>query len=248
MKNVSRRAFAKSRVENSSHAAIPSAWCIAFPGDSMKDSACGRFEMCLRQSFRSTVVIASALICFLAHPVAGQTPGPFLATDGVNIRNGHGTGDIVPLRGVNLGGWLVMEGWMCPMDTGSHTDMYSLISTLDARVDVGTNVEQSLIRTYQYNWITANDLQNIRNMGMNVIRVPVWWGNFETLAGVWRPDAFDRLGWIVSNAWERGIYTIIDMHGCVGGQSTSADTGQMNLNQYFGSASDQAQTAIIWSN
>jgi len=23
-------------------------------------------------------------------------------------------GDIVPLRGVNLGSWLLMEGWMCP--------------------------------------------------------------------------------------------------------------------------------------
>jgi endoglucanase len=212
----------------------------------MKDSTCGRSETCLRWSFCLTRVIASALICFLAYSAKGQTTDLFLSANGVNVRNGHGTGDVVPLRGVNLGGWLVMEGWMCPMDTGSHTDMYSLTSTLDN--NFGTNIEQSLIRTYQYNWITANDLANIRKMGMNVVRVPVWWGNFETLAGVWRADAFDRLDWVVSNAWERGIYTVIDMHGVVGGQSTSASTGQMNQNQYWNSTADQNATATIWSN
>jgi endoglucanase len=212
----------------------------------MKDSTCGRFQMRLLRSFRLTQVIGSAVICFLAWTAGGQTPGPFLAANGVNVRNGNGTGDIVPLRGVNLGGWLVMEAWMCPMDSGSETDMYSLTSTLDTRF--GVTVEQDLIRTYQYNWITTADLTNIRNMGMNVVRVPVWWGNFETLAGAWRPDAFDRLDWVVTNAWQRGIYTIIDMHGVVGGQSTSESTGQTGLNQYWGNSSDQAQTAVIWSN
>ncbi|MBC8105615.1 MAG: hypothetical protein H7Z14_03415, partial [Anaerolineae bacterium] len=35
----------------------------------------------------------------------------FLKTNGRNIRTAHGTGDIVRLRGVNLGGWLLHEAW-----------------------------------------------------------------------------------------------------------------------------------------
>jgi endoglucanase len=174
------------------------------------------------------------------------TADSFLKANGLNIRNGHGTGDIVPLHGVNLGAWLLMEGWMCPMDSGSSPDCYSAISELDSRFGVAT--EQSLIRTYQYNWITTADLDKIRALGMNVIRMPFWWANVETLSGAWRADAFDRMDWTVSNAWQRGIYTIIDFHGIPGGQTGNQDTGQQNQNAYWTSTSDQAQTAMIWSN
>ncbi len=171
---------------------------------------------------------------------------PFLKANGLNIRNGHGSGDIVPLHGVNLGAWLIMEGWMCPMDSSGLPDNYSVIQTLDSRFGVTT--EQSLIRTYQNNWIMTNDLDKIRALGKNFVRVPFWWGDVETLSGTWRTDAFDRMDWVVSNAWQRGIYTIIDFHGVPGGQSTSQDTGQQNQNSYWTNTADQAQTALIWSN
>ena len=53
-------------------------------------------------------------------------------------------------------------------------DNYSVIQTLDNRFGVAT--EQSLIKTYQNNWITTNDLDNIKALGMNYIRLPFWWG------------------------------------------------------------------------
>ena len=171
---------------------------------------------------------------------------PFLKTNGINIRNGRGAGDIVPLHGVNLGAWLLMEGWMCPMDSGTLADNYSVIQTLDSRFGVTT--EQSLIRTYQTTWITTNDLDNIRALGKNLVRVPIWWADVQSLDGTWRADAFDRLDWVVSNAWQRGIYTLIDFHGVPGGQSSSQSTGQENLNQYWTSTSNQNATASIWSN
>jgi endoglucanase len=171
---------------------------------------------------------------------------PFLKANGRTIRNGHGSGDIVQLHGANLGAWLLIEGWMSPMDSSGLPDDYSVISKLDSLYGVAE--EQFLIRTYQYNWIVTNDLDNIRALGMNLIRVPFWWADVETLNGTWRADAFDRLDWVVSNAWQRGIYTVIDFHGVPGGQSTSQDTGQENQNAYWTSAADQAATAMIWSN
>lgn len=38
----------------------------------------------------------------------------FLKADGPVLRNRSGTGDVVALRGTNLGGWLLQEGWMSP--------------------------------------------------------------------------------------------------------------------------------------
>jgi endoglucanase len=170
-----------------------------------------------------------------------------LHASGTNIVNASGT--TVQLKGLNLGGWLVMEPWMCPADSGGLPDTYSIITELDSRF--GVAAEQSLITTYQTNWITTADLDNIKNGGFNCVRVPVWWGNFysitNTTSSGWRSDAFTVLDWLVTNCASRGIYVVIDMHGVVGGQSTSDDTGQQNQNQYWTSSVDQGETAYMWT-
>src|SRR3984885_8474889 len=156
----------------------------------------------------------------------------------------HASGQAVQLQGVNLGGWFIMEKWMCPLDSGSLPDTYSVIQMLDQRFGVAT--EQSLIKTYQQSWITATDLDNIKAAGFNLVRVPVWWGQFYPLNNIsnsgWRSDAFTELDWLVNAAAARGLYVIIDMHGVVGGQSTSDDTGQQNNNSYWTNGNDQGNT------
>jgi endoglucanase len=179
-----------------------------------------------------------------AESVQSVTSSSFLRTSGTSIVNG--SGQTVQLRGVNLGSWLIMEGWMSPMDSSGLPDEYGVIQTLDNHF--GVSEEQSLLKTYQQNWITLQDIENIKAEGFNVIRVPVWWGDFETLQGQWRSDAFQELDWLVNTAGSMGIYTIIDMHGVVGGQSTSDDTGQANLNNYWTSAYDQQQTDLLMEN
>lgn len=195
---------------------------------------------------RRYVVVAIALLVLSSYGAgfAQAQSLPMLHTNGTNIVDANG--NKVSLRGVNLGGWLLIETWMTPADTSGLPDNFSIIQTLDNRFGVAT--EQSLIKTYQQSWITTADLDNIRAEGMNVIRVPVWWANFETLNGQWRSDAFAMLDWVVSQAAARGIYTIIDMHGVVGAQSTSQDTGQQNLNAYWASSADQTATNQIMMN
>lgn len=169
-----------------------------------------------------------------------------LHTSGRSIVNA--SGQVVQLQGVNLGGWFIMEKWMCPLDSGSLPDTYSVIQMLDQRFGVAT--EQSLIETYQQSWITSTDLDNIKAAGFNLVRVPVWWGMFYPLNNVsnsgWRSDAFTVLDSLVSEAGARGIYVIIDMHGVVGSQSTSGDTGQQNTNTYWSNSNNQGNTAYMW--
>jgi len=190
---------------------------------------------------------ASALIWLSASPARGTPPDPFLEANGLNIRNGHGAGDIVPLHGTNLGAWLLMEGWMCPMDSSGLPDHYSVVQTLVNRSGFGVTTEESLIRTYQTTWIMTNDLDNIRALGMNLIRVPIMWTDLQRLDGTWRTDAYDRLDWVVSNAWQRGIYTLLDLHGVPGGVAPTQSAG-MSGNAYWTNTAYQTQTTLIWSN
>jgi aryl-phospho-beta-D-glucosidase BglC (GH1 family) len=170
---------------------------------------------------------------------------PFLAANGLGLRDGHGTGDPVLLQGTNLGGWLVTEGWMTPRDSSGLPDDYSARQTLIDRFGAAT--ADRLRSTYEDTWITAGDLDRIRDLGMNVVRLPFWYRTLQNEDGTWRDDAFDRMDWLVSAAWDRGLYTILDFHGVPGGQSTEEHTGRKRATaEFWTSAADQQQTADIW--
>lgn len=195
---------------------------------------------------RMALHLAACFLILLACSHAALAQLSMLHTSGRSIVNANG--NVVQLKGVNLGGYMVMEPWMCPCDSGGLPDTYSIISELDSRFGVAT--EQALIRDYQQDWITTQDFANIKAAGFNAVRVPVWWGNFYPINNVsnsgWRSDAFTQLDWIVNAAAAQGIYVIIDMHGVVGGQSTSDDTGQQNQNQFWTNDNDQGNTAYMW--
>ena len=66
--------------------------------------------------------------------VSTNPPNPvsWLHTSGTNLVNASGA--VVQLKGLNLGGWFIMEKWMCPLDnSGNLPDTYSAITNLDHR-------------------------------------------------------------------------------------------------------------------
>lgn len=192
------------------------------------------------KSFASIAVVALVLCSALA--AVADPAITMLHTSGVHIVDA--TGRRVRLQGYNLGGWMLIEPWMTPVRAGHDFNNYKIIQLLDQRFGVET--EQRLLRTYEENWITTQDLDNIRAQGLNFIRVPIWWLNFETLDGTWRPDGFDMLDWVVREASKRGIYTLIDMHGVVGGEAPVQSSGQAD-NAYWTNGHDQHETAALWA-
>ena len=154
------------------------------------------------------------------------TEEDFLSVKGNSIYNAKG--EKITLRGVNLGGWLVFEDWLCPYDEVS--DNYEVIETLTERF--GREKAYELLNTYYDNFITGYDLDCIKSMGFNCVRVPFWFRNFyyddngteiTDEKGEWD---FSRLDWIVSECSARGIYVILDMHGAVGYQSDAPHSGK----------------------
>ena len=73
---------------------------------------------------RTGVALSVALVLTMLGPTDGGrsavasgplTSADFLAADGPVLRNQNGAGDVVTLRGTNLGGWLTFEDWMSPL-------------------------------------------------------------------------------------------------------------------------------------
>jgi endoglucanase len=167
----------------------------------------------------------------------------FLKTNGKVIKNNSGTGTIVNLRGPNLGGWLLQEKWMSPMNT---PDQYTLTQTLWNRF--GTDQNHSLQGGYHDVWIQASDLDNIKNMGLNLVRVPMYWEDFMNPDGSMKPDSisFRTLDWVITESAKRNIYVILDFHGVQGGACPWQSCGIENSNQLWVNSTYQDRTVQIW--
>ncbi len=162
----------------------------------------------------------------------------FLHSENGSLHNRKG--QRVVLRGTNLGGWLIQEAWMCPIDKPDRG--WGNWDTLKALENRGFTEEQilSLYETYQDNWITEKDLDSIRDLGMNCVRVPFWYRNFQRDDGTYYGGeemtgnpGFKRLDWIVEECARRGIYVILDLHGAPGFQSNDHCCGRTESSELF---------------
>ena len=154
-------------------------------------------------------------------------------------------GRVVQLRGTNLGGWLLIEPWMCPVDAKAVHDEYTVRQTLADRF--GQPTADRLVDAYEDAWITTADLDNVRSLGLNVVRVPFWYRTLQTEAGEWRPDGFRRLDWVVAEAGRRGLYVILDLHGVPGGQNKADNSGRVREHPTFWTdPKAQRRTADLW--
>lgn len=202
----------------------------------------------MKKSFIATLCLAVLLSTLLtvvgpSRASAAFGSADFLKANGTVLRNNSGNGAIVNLRGTNLGGWLLQEDWMSPLGAA---DEYSMRRTLVNRF--GEAGAQSLINGYQDTWIQAGDLDNIKSMGMNVVRVPMYWEDFMYTNGTMKPDSvtFRKLDWLVSQASARNIYVILDLHGAPGGDCPWQSCGISNSNQLWSNATYQNWTVQIW--
>ncbi len=200
---------------------------------------------------RSTHSVALALALALT-AAAEPTTGPrdsskFLKADGTVLRDRKG--NAVQLRGVNLGGWLEWQDWMCPLDSsktlrdanpGHNGYDFAVRKLLVQRF--GANEAENLITTYEDAWISLPDLDNIRALGLNAVRLTLAYDTLLTDKGTWRADAFKRVDWLVRNAWNRGVYTILDYHAFLppGADQDGSAAG------YWSNAAQKAETVRIW--
>ena len=98
----------------------------------------------------------------------------------------------------------------------------------------GEEKAYELMNTYMDNWITEYDLDQIKAMGFNSVRVPFWYRNFyydDNGRKILDKDGnwdFSRLDWVVEECSKRGIYVVLDMHGAVGYQSDAPHNGKLD--------------------
>jgi endoglucanase len=200
----------------------------------------------MRRARRLPLLCAMAMGAGLLTPWAraGASPlgeGSYLHTEGALLRDRGGRA--VSLRGVNVGGWLVTEGWMCGQsDDGGRW----ALEQLEARF--GPERAARLMGAWYGNWLTAGDLDRIASYGFNLVRVPFGYRNLQAASGAWQRDGtgaidFSRMDWIVREAGARGIYVVLDLHVWPG----QRENYQLISRLEPGGDEARARAAAIWS-
>jgi aryl-phospho-beta-D-glucosidase BglC (GH1 family) len=177
----------------------------------------------------------------------------FLRSEAGYLKNQNN--QMVCLRGVNAGGWLIQESWMCPINGADR--QWANLDTLNTLKNRGfTDAQiQTLFTTYQNNWFSITDLDNLQAMHVNCLRVPFWYRNFMLdEAGTWitgtdlnSNPGIQKLDWVINECGKRGIYVVLDCHGAPGGQNMDHSCGTLARNDLYDSPALRAVFDDMWT-
>ena len=88
----------------------------------------------------------------------------------------------------------------------------------------------TILDHFQDAWIQVSDLDRIKEMGMNMVRVPFYWMEIMNNDGTMKEHGFKQLDWVIEECTERELYVILDLHGGPGGWNGFITSGQAQTN------------------
>ncbi|HYW94916.1 MAG TPA: cellulase family glycosylhydrolase [Bacteroidales bacterium] len=189
----------------------------------------------------------SPLILFLSLAVFSCTREKphFVSTNGREIVKADG--EKLILRGVNLGFWLLPEGY--PF---SISNIYAAREYYDLVADLaGPDYSKAFWKTYQDSFITEKDIMYIKSLGLNSVRIPFDYRLFadEFYLGSYTPRGFELLDRVVGWCRKAGLWVILDMHAAPGSQAGwNTDDGYTYPWLFEDGGEDSRQQAIdIWT-
>ncbi|BFZ55240.1 hypothetical protein PYCC9005_002280 [Savitreella phatthalungensis] len=132
------------------------------------------------------------------------------------------------VRGVNIGGWLVLEPWIKPSlfqqfvgKANPAVDEYTFCQNL------GYAEAQRQLTAHWNSFYTENDFVIFKQQGLNHVRIPIGYWAFDVQPGEpWVQGAAEQLDKALGWASRQGLYVWIDLHGAPGSQNGFDNSGK----------------------
>ncbi|TFK56626.1 glycoside hydrolase family 5 protein [Heliocybe sulcata] len=183
---------------------------------------------------RSAVAVGLLGLSFLSSAVADSPIYPGFP---------YGTQKV---RGVNLGGWLVLEPWITP-SLFEHTGNDAIVDEWTFGQYQDYNTAHSALVDHWNSWITESDFAQIAAAGLNHVRLPIGYWAFEVGSG--EPYIQGQIPYLqraVTWAGNHGLKVIVDLHGVPGSQNGFDNSGQkMDYPTWHTNSNDVARTNNI---
>ena len=161
----------------------------------------------------------------------------FVHTQGKQIVDG--AGKPLQLKGINLGNWMVTEGYMWHFEGGpqSTREIEEFVTEM-----LGPQHAASFWQTYRDTYISREDIHQIKQAGFNSIRIPIHWKLFTSDDA----EGFRLLDRVMGWCHEEGLLVVIDMHAAPGGQTGANIDDSNGWPWLYTDASAQQEAIDIW--
>ena len=184
----------------------------------------------------------SVILLLLLSSSSAHSQNQFITTHGKQFLTPDGKPLI--LRGMNLGNWLVPEGYMFKFKSANSP---RLIETVINQL-VGEDEARRFWKTYRDNYITSEDIHLLKKLGFNSVRIPF---NYRLFLSADDPsklegDGYRLLDRVVKWSKQEGLYVILDMHAAPGGQTGDNIDDSFGYPFLFESSESQELTVKIW--
>lgn len=161
-----------------------------------------------------------------------------------------------PMRGVNLGGWLVVEHWMTGDSViwGGVPDSVSSNGEFQTMKYLGHSKGDSLFEQHRSTWITEQDIIEIASYGINTVRVPVgyWIVGFDNHdpSGkeewkVFAPGGLKYLDNVIQWGNNHNVAVLVGIHAAKGSQNGNDNSAPTDGGKtYWGSYSENIANTV----
>lgn len=166
---------------------------------------------------------------------------PFLKVDGTKIVDE--SGKPVVLRGVALGGWLMMEGYIL-----GGRNLPEKLFRQEFEKALGKEAMEDFTRSFRRSFIREYDFELIKEWGANCVRIPF---NYRLIEFEDRPFSLNEEGLReLDNAvrWcqRHGLYCILDMHAAPGAQNPDWHSDCVGKPEFFAKDSNKDRFVKLW--
>ena len=149
------------------------------------------------------------------------------------------------IKGINLGNWLVPEGYMFKF---KHSSSPRLIDETFSQL-LGPSRTADFWQNYLDHYISLDDISYIKKTGANSIRIPFHYKLFTSETYLGSNDStrgFRLLDRVISWCRELNLYVILDMHCAPGGQTGDNIDDSYGYPFLFENPEDQQLCISIW--
>lgn len=156
--------------------------------------------------------------------------GRFVTADGRSLM----------LKGINLGNWLMPEGYMFDLEVAkSPRAIYAATERL-----LGRDGSEAFWQRFRQTFIRREDVNLIASLGFNTVRVPLHYALFERDGGA--EERWALLDRLIDWCEGAGLYVVLDMHAAPGGQTGINHDDGTGLPLLFYVSDFQDRTIAVW--
>lgn len=180
-----------------------------------------------------------SFILIICLTVSAQS-GDFVSVKGTKIITPDGAP--ILLKGINLGNWMVPEGYMFGFKKISSPRLiHDFFNVL-----MGETESKKFWNFFREHYITRDDIYFIKDAGFNSIRIPFHYNLFVDDYGTLQGPGYALMDSAVAWSAEAGLYVILDMHCAPGGQTGDNIDDSYGYPFLFESDELMNLTAKVW--